>query len=176
MSTRRSNLLSKKVIIVVAILAVGAVSAIFVASSIAQTTTAQQQQQRHQRMMMGIRGWSGEGIIPQINGSMSVANETSNLINENVRVPFVAAAQTAQVQVTNGTVLGGHLDVVYWYLAYKFFVTNTANQTEHLIVIDAGNGGALPLRKPAIRFLWSPDVRTLGLTWSRRMDRLWRGQ
>lgn len=90
---RRSNLLSKKVIIVVAILAVGAVSAILVASSIAQTTTAQQQQYR-QRMMMGMRGWSDEAIIPQINGSVSVANGTSNFINENVKVPFVEAAQT----------------------------------------------------------------------------------
>jgi uncharacterized membrane protein YkoI len=135
MSTRRSNLLSKKVIVVVAILAVGAVSAIFLASSIAQAT-AQQQQER--KMMM----WSGEGI-PQINGSVSVANETSNFINENVKVPFVAAAQTAQGQVTNGTVFGGHLGVVQEYLVYKFFVADTANQTGHLVVVDAGNGNVL---------------------------------
>jgi uncharacterized membrane protein YkoI len=143
MSTRRSNLLSKKVIIVVAILAVGAVSAILVASSIAQTTTAQQQQYS-QRMMMGMIGWSDEGIIPQINGSVSVANETSNFINENVKVPFVEAAQTAQGQVANGTVLGGHLGVVQGYLVYKFFVVaNNANQVGHLTVIDAGNGNVL---------------------------------
>ena len=140
---RRSNLLSKKVIIVVAIVAVGAVSAILVASSIAQTTTAQQQQYR-QRMMMGMIGWSDEAIIPQINGSVSVANETSNFINENVRVPFVEAAQTAQGQVANGTVLGGHLGMVQGYLVYKFFVVaNNANQAGHLTVIDAGNGDML---------------------------------
>jgi high-affinity Fe2+/Pb2+ permease len=140
---RRSNLLSKKVIIVVAILAVGAVSVILVASTIAQTTTAQQQQQQYrQRMMMG---WSDEGIIiPQINGSVSVANETSNFINENVRVPFVEAAQTAQGQVASGTVLGGHLGMVQGYLVYKFFVVaNNANQSGHLTVIDAGNGEML---------------------------------
>jgi type II secretory pathway pseudopilin PulG len=143
-STRRgSNLLSKKVIIVVAILAVGAVSAILVASSIAQTTTAQQQQQYRQRMMMGMMEWSDEAIIPQINGSVSVANETSNFINENVRVPFVAAAQTAQGQITNGTVFGGHLGVVQGYLVYKFLVADTPNQTGHLTVIDAGNGEVL---------------------------------
>jgi uncharacterized membrane protein YkoI len=123
------------VIVVVAILAVGAVSAIFLASSIAQAT-AQQQQER--KMMM----WSGEGI-PQINGSVSVANETSNFINENVKVPFVAAAQTAQGQVTNGTVFGGHLGVVQGYLVYKFFVADTGNQTGHLVVVDAGNGEVL---------------------------------
>jgi type II secretory pathway pseudopilin PulG len=144
-STRRSNLLSKKVIIVVAVLAVGAVSAIFLASSIAQTTTAQQQQQYHQRMMRGMMGWSGEEgiIIPQINGSVSVANETSNFINENLKVPFVGAAQTAQGQVANGTVLGGHLGVVQGYLVYKFFVADTTNQIGHLTVIDAGNGNVL---------------------------------
>jgi type II secretory pathway pseudopilin PulG len=143
-STRRSNLLSKKVIIVVAVLAVGAVSAIFLASSIAQTTTAQQQQQYHQRMMRGMMGWSGEeGIIPQINGSVSVTNETSNFINENLKVPFVGAAQTAQGQVANGTVLGGHLGVVQGYLVYKFFVADTTNQIGHLTVIDAGNGNVL---------------------------------
>jgi uncharacterized membrane protein YkoI len=137
MSTR-SNLLSKKVIIVVAILAVGAVSVILVASSIAQATTAQQQQ--HQRMT-GM-WWSGQGM-PQINGSVSVANETGNFISENVKVPFVAAAETVQGQVTNGTVLGGHLGVVQGYLVYKFFVMDTGNQTGHLVVVDAGNGNVL---------------------------------
>jgi hypothetical protein len=134
---RRSNLLSKKVIIV-AILAVGAVTAILVASSIAQAIAQQQQQYQKGRMMM----WSGEGI-PQINGSVSVANETSNFINENVKVPFVAAAQTAQGQVTNGSVLGGHLGMVQGFLVYKFFVAGIANQTGHLTVIDAGNGQVL---------------------------------
>jgi uncharacterized membrane protein YkoI len=136
MSTK-SKLLSKKVLIV-AILAVGAISVILVASSIA-LATAQQHQQYHQRMMMM---WSGQGM-PQINGSVSVANETSNFINENVRVPFVEAAQTAQGQVTNGTAFGGHLGVVQGYLVYTFFVANTANQTGHLTVIDAGNGDVL---------------------------------
>jgi uncharacterized membrane protein YkoI len=135
MSTRRSNLLSKKVIIV-AILAIGAVSGILIASSSIVEAIAQQQQQK---MMMG---WSGQGM-PQINGSVSVANEASNFVNENVKVPFVAAAQTAQGQVTNGTVLGGHLGVVQGYLVYTFFVANTANQTGHLVVVDAGNGNVL---------------------------------
>ncbi|MDQ4066608.1 MAG: hypothetical protein M3114_03370, partial [Thermoproteota archaeon] len=112
MSTTK-NFLNKKVIIVVAVLAVGALSAVLVASSLAQAT-AQEQQQR--RMMMGF----GEGM-PQINGSVSVVNETSNFINENVNVSFIEAAQTAQRQVTNGTVLGGHLGVVQEYLVHTFF-------------------------------------------------------
>lgn len=118
----------------VAVLAVGALSAVLVASSLAQATAQEQQQ----RMMMSF----GEGM-PQINGSVSVANETSNFIKENVRVSFVAAAQTAQGQVTNGTVLGGHLGVVQGYLVYTFFVADAANQRGHLVIVDAGNGDVL---------------------------------
>jgi hypothetical protein len=126
-----TNLLSKKVIIV-AIVAAGAVAAVLAAPSIAQATA----QQQH-RMM-----WAGEGM-PQINGSVNVANETSSFINENARVSFVAAAETAQGQVENGRVLGGHIGVVQGYLAYMFFVADTANQTGHMIVVDAGNGEVL---------------------------------
>jgi uncharacterized membrane protein YkoI len=135
MSTTK-NFLNKKVIIVVAVLAVGALSAVLVASSLAQATAQQEQQQR---MMMS---WSGQGL-PQINGSVSLANEASNFINENVKVPFVAAAQTAQGQVTNGTVLGGHIGIVQGYLVYTFFAVDAANQTGHLVVVDAGNGHVL---------------------------------
>jgi uncharacterized membrane protein YkoI len=135
MSTTK-NFLSKKVIIVVAAVAVGALSAVLVASSLAQATAQQGQQQR---MMMT---WSGEGM-PQINGSVSLANEASNFINENVKVSFVAAAQTAQGKVTNGTVLGGHMGIVQGYLVYTFFVADAANQTGHLVVVDAGNGNVL---------------------------------
>jgi uncharacterized membrane protein YkoI len=133
MSTTK-NFLNKKVIIVVAVLAVGALSAVLVASSLAQAAAQEQQQ----RMMMGF----GEGM-PQINGSVSVVNETSNFIKENVKVSFVAAAQTAQEQVTNGTVVGGHLGVVHGYLVYTFFVADAANQTGRLVIVDAGNGGVL---------------------------------
>jgi uncharacterized membrane protein YkoI len=135
MSTTK-NFLSKKVIIVVAAVAVGALSAVLVASSLAQATAQQGQQQR---MMMT---WSGERM-PQINGSVSLANEASNFINENVKVSFVAAAQTAQGKVTNGTVLGGHMGIVQGYLVYTFFVADAANQTGHLVVVDAGNGNVL---------------------------------
>jgi hypothetical protein len=81
--------------------------------------------------------------MPQINGSVSVANEASNFINENVKASFVSAAQTAQGQVTNGTVLGGHMGIVQGYLVYTFFVADAANQTGHFVVIDAGNGKVL---------------------------------
>ena len=125
-----TNLLSRRVIIV-AILAVGAVSAILVASSIAQATAQQQ------KMM-----WAGGGMA-QINGSVSVADEASSFINENVKVSFTDAANTAQGQVDDGRVLGGHLNVVQGYLVYTLFVANTGNQTGHMVIVDAGNGDVL---------------------------------
>ncbi|AFU59414.1 hypothetical protein Ngar_c24920 [Candidatus Nitrososphaera gargensis Ga9.2] len=130
MSTK--NLLSKKVVIV-AIIAAGAVAAILAASSVVQATAQQEQQ----KMI-----WAGEGV-PEINGSVSVANETMDFIRENVGVSFVAAAETAQGHVTDGAVLGGHLGVVQGYLVYKFLVANTANQTGYLVIVDAGNGDVL---------------------------------
>lgn len=138
MSKTKNNFLTKKVIIVVAVLAIGALSAVLIVSPLVQAT-AQEQQQR--RMMMMMSGF-GEGL-PQINGSVSLANETSNFINENVKVSFLAAAQTAQGQVTNGTVLGGHLGVLQGYLVYTFFVSDTDNQLGHLVVVDSGNGSVL---------------------------------
>src|SRR5215218_1215108 len=133
MSTK--NFLSKKVI-VVAILAVGAVSGILIASSSIAQAIAQQEQQK---MMMRC----SDEAIPQINGSVSVANEVSNFINETVKVPFVAAAETAQGQLTDGRIISGHLGVMQGYLVYTFFVADTANQTGHLVVVDAGNGNVL---------------------------------
>jgi hypothetical protein len=136
--SKTKNFLTKKVIIVVAVLAVGALSAVLIVSPLVQATAQEEQQQRMRMMMSGF----GEGL-PQINGSVSLANETSNFINENVKVSFLAAAQTAQGQVTNGTVLGGHLGVLQGYLVYTFFVSDTDNQLGHLVVVDSGNGNVL---------------------------------
>jgi uncharacterized membrane protein YkoI len=132
MSTR--NFPSKKVVIV-AVIATGIISLFLVASSFASQATAQQEQ----HWMM--RGFVGE--MPQINGSVSVSNETRNFIKENTNVSFVVAAETAQRQIPNGTLLGGHLGVVQGYLVYTFFVADTGNQTGYLIIIDAGKGGIL---------------------------------
>ena len=81
--------------------------------------------------------------MPQINGSVSVVNETMDFINGNVKVSFIGVAQTAHLQVTNGTVLGRHLAMVQGYLVYTFLVANTANQIGHLTVVDTGNGNVL---------------------------------
>jgi uncharacterized membrane protein YkoI len=128
MSTR---FLGKKVILI-AILAVGAIAAIFVASSTLLATA-----QVQQRML-----WSDQGL-PQINGSVNVANEVASFLNENAKVSFVQAAEAAQGQEDDGKVIGGHIGVVQGYLVYTFFVANTGNQTGQLVVVDAGNGDVL---------------------------------
>jgi len=97
-------------VLIAAILTFGVRSIILVASSIAQAS-AQQHQQYHHRVMR----WSEEGI-PHINGSVNLANKTSNFIKENVRLQFIVAAQNAQGRVTNETVFDGHLDTVQGYL------------------------------------------------------------
>ena len=126
-----TSLLNRKVVLV-AILGVGALTAVLAASSIAQATA-----QEKQRMM-----WAGEGM-PAINGSVSVASKASEFLKENVKVPFVEAAQTAQGEVENGNVLGGHIGVVQGYLVYTFFVADMGNQTGQLVIVDAGNGSVL---------------------------------
>lgn len=126
---RRSSLLNKKVIIVT-ILVAGTLSAILIASSIVQTRAQEQMSWRKQE-------------LPEINGSVNVGNEISDFVNENVNVSFVTAAENAQSQVTNGTVLGGHLGVVQGYLVYKLFTVNTENNTGYITLIDAGNGNEL---------------------------------
>ena len=52
-------------------------------------------------------------------------------------------AQTAQDQIANGTVLGGHIGVTQGYLTYTYFVVNTTNNTANKVIIDAGNGQVL---------------------------------
>lgn len=119
-------------VVLAALLAAGALAAVLTVSSVAQATG----QEERQKMM-----WSEE--MPQINGSVNVGNEMRSFINDNVKVSFVQAAETAQAQVADGKVIAGHLGVVQGFLVYSFFVANTANQTGYLNVIDAGNGEVL---------------------------------
>ena len=80
---------------------------------------------------------------PTINGSVCIADNIVNFLKENTRIPFIAAAETAQQQITNGTVLGGHLGVTQGYLAYTYLVANPSDKTIHQVIIDAGNGQVL---------------------------------
>src|SRR5215213_2714679 len=81
--------------------------------------------------------------IPTLNGSVSVQQQANQFIQDNVRVPFATALETAQAQVGNGTAISGHLGVVQGYLAYTFKLANFDAQTIRIVIVDAGNGAAL---------------------------------
>jgi len=130
---------SKKVLIT-SVLGVGILlSAIFLVSPLVSTMAQQQQQ------LLG----TNETILNQykpgatINGSVNIADNIVNFLEENTKIPFSTAAETAQQQIINGTVLGGHLGVTEGFLAYTYLVANPSDKIIHKVIIDAGNGQVL---------------------------------
>jgi hypothetical protein len=81
--------------------------------------------------------------IPKIAGSINVMQTTKNVIKDSLKVSFSQAADIAVKQITNGTVIGGHLGVVQGYLVYTFFGVNPETHTAYHTIIDAGNGKVL---------------------------------
>ena len=79
--------------------------------------------------------------IPKFTGSTNVGQTIKNL-NES-KVSFPQAAAIAAKQITNGTVVGGHLGVVKGYLVYTFFAMDPQTDTGHFTIVDAGNGHVL---------------------------------
>jgi uncharacterized membrane protein YkoI len=137
MKTIDSKKLVSKKVLIPAILGIGILlSAIFIASPFAYTWAQQQTVANN----TDIRE---QGRIPQINGSISVKDNIKNFIKENVKIPFTTAAETAQKQIANGTVLGGHLGATQGYLTYTYFVVDSAKDTVYKVIIDAGNGQVL---------------------------------
>jgi hypothetical protein len=121
--TFSKKLVSKKVLIP-AILGVGLLATVFVLAPPLENSWAQQQQQRQQRGMNITTDAFQYGEIPKINGSVNVRDGIKNFFAENAKTPFITGAQTAQDQIANGTVLGGHIGVTQGYLTYTYFVSN----------------------------------------------------
>jgi hypothetical protein len=86
---------------------------------------------------------SGNSQIPKVVGSINVMQTTKNVIKDNLKVSFSQAADIAGKQITNSTVIGGHLGVVQGYLVYTFFGLNPDTHTAYHTIIDAGNGKVL---------------------------------
>src|SRR5918995_50762 len=138
-TTNSKKLVSKKMLIL-AILGIGILlSAIFVASPLANSWAQQQ------RLPMGTNNTNIReyGTLSKINGSVNVEDNIRSFLAENTKIPFVSAAETAQKQIANGTVLGGHLGVTQGYLTYTYIIVDQAKETIHKVIIDAGNGQAL---------------------------------
>jgi uncharacterized membrane protein YkoI len=152
------KLMNKKVLIPVILGAGVLLSAIFLASPFVYTwAQLQQQTVTNNTQMREERGIA----IPQINGSISVGDNIQNFLKENAKLSFVAAAETAQDQITNGTVLEGHLGVTQGYLTYTYFVVDPTKETTHKVIIDAGNGQILHTSEG--RPIGSLDQQTFGL-------------
>jgi uncharacterized membrane protein YkoI len=129
----------KKVLIPV-IIGIGVLlSATFIVASPIENSWAQQLGMNKTAIMDA----SQDGDIPKINGSVNVREGIKNFFTENAKIPFITAAQTAQDQVDNGTVLGGHIGVTQGYLTYTYLVMNPINDTAYKVVIDAGNDQVL---------------------------------
>ena len=86
---------------------------------------------------------SGYAQLPKITGSVDIGQTAKNFMNNNIKVSFVQAATIAAKQITNGTIVGGHLGVVQGYLVYTFFAMNGQSKTGFLTIVDAGNGKVL---------------------------------
>jgi uncharacterized membrane protein YkoI len=136
---------NKKTMTISVILGAGILlSAIFVASPLT-LTWAQQQMAANNSGSNPPYGYMNQfsNPIPKINGSVNIVENIKNVFKENTKTSFTAASETAQKQVPNGTILGGHLGVTQGYLVYTFFGVNPGTHTTYFTIIDAGNGKVL---------------------------------
>jgi hypothetical protein len=138
--TTNSRIVSKKVLLpaIIAVVA-GAIilTGIFVVYPAISSASAIQQTANTSAI------GPGNGQLPKVTGSINVMQVTKNVIKDNLKVPFSQAADIAGKQITNGTVIGGHIGVVQGYLVYTFFAVNPGTHTRYLTVVDAGNGKVL---------------------------------
>jgi uncharacterized membrane protein YkoI len=118
------NITSKKLLIPVIVAAVAVGAIIAVPSAVA----AAQEQEMNRN-------------VPQINGTVNVREAMQNYLDENLQVSFAEATETAQAEVENGTIVGGHLGVVQGYLVYRFFIVDS--DLSYMTIVDAGNGEVL---------------------------------
>jgi uncharacterized membrane protein YkoI len=134
--TSLEKFVNKKVLLVSAIVVVGVLlsAGIFTASPVGNLWAQQQMITNNDSMY---------GNIPKINGSVNVGEQIKNFFKEGTKIPFTTATETAQKEVANGTVLGGHLGVTQGYLTYTYFVVDAAKETGYKIIMDAGNGKVL---------------------------------
>jgi uncharacterized membrane protein YkoI len=139
-ATFSKSLVQKKVLIPTIIGFGILLSAAFVLATPIENSWAQQLQQRGMNQTSDTYQY---GELPKINGSVNVRDGIKNFFAENAKTPFLTAAQTAQDQIANGTVLGGHIGVTQGHLTYTYFVSNPTNDTVHKVIVDAGNGQVL---------------------------------
>jgi uncharacterized membrane protein YkoI len=138
MITTKSKVVSKKALVTAAIAVVTVIlTGIFVAYPAITAASAVQPI----NMTTMAPGYMGQ--LPNITGSVNVGQTAKSFIKDNLKVSFSQAADIAGKQITNGTVVGGHLGVVQGYLVYKFFAVNPTTHIGYVTIVDAGNGKVL---------------------------------
>ena len=135
---RYNEAMRSKQFVVLGGIAIALAIAGLVSATSLQTTSAQVTNMTRSNQTM-------TGGIPQLNGSVNVQQQTSKFIQDNLRVPFATALETARAKVENGTVVSGHLGIIEGYLVYMFKVANFNSQTSRIVIVDAGNGAVLYL-------------------------------
>jgi uncharacterized membrane protein YkoI len=141
------NMANKKALTIYTILGAGILLSVILASSIANTWAQYQQQAPGNNSMYPYLQKQymnrNESAIPKINGSVNVVENIGEMVKQNAKVSFPAAAETAQKQIANATVVGGHLGVTQGYLTYTYLIVDTNNQNAYRVIIDSGNGNVL---------------------------------
>ena len=84
-----------------------------------------------------------DNAIPEITGSVNVHQNIKDYITEKRTVSFSEASSIAEKDVTNGSVIGGHLTIEQGFLVYRFFVMDTESETSYFVLVDAGDGKVL---------------------------------
>ena len=113
--------------------------------------------------------------LPRFTGSVNVGQTLKNFMNNNVKVSFLEAASIAAKQITNGTIVGGHLGVVQGYLVYTFVATNAQSKTGFLTIVDAGNGHILYTSQSITSSLGPPMFGPFGLWRAAGFGGFWHG-
>lgn len=151
-----SKLVRKKVLIPV-IIGVGVLlSAAFIVASPVENSWAQQLGMN--KTTTTTTDASQYDAIPKFNSSVNVRDGIKNFFAENANTPFIVGAQTAQDQIANGTVLGGHIGVTQGYLTYTYFVVDQINDAAHKVIIDAGDGQVLYTSEDKQMGSWGESV------------------
>lgn len=81
--------------------------------------------------------------MPAIAGSVNVKQTMKDYVDKNTNTSFSNAASIAQKEVTNGSVVSGHIGIEQGFLVYTFCVLDTASETSYFVIVDAGNGKVL---------------------------------
>jgi len=160
-----SKLVNKKVLIPVTIVAVAIVLTVWgVSTAIAMVNETINS------------STSGYIQLPNITGSVNAGQTVKNFIEDNLKVSFIQASEIAGKQITNGTIVGGHLGVVQGYLVYTFFIANGKDHTGHLIIVDAGNGMVLYASQGKTMGSFGPPLfRPFGLWRTAGFGGFWHG-